>query len=314
VQTIIEFLPFVGGLVALLAGAEILVRASSSIGLRLGMHPVTVGATIVGFGTSAPELVVSLLASIKGEPGIAMGNVVGSNVANIGLVLGLSALIRPIIVDPRIPRFEYPFTLLTAVALPFLVMNSLLSFEEGVALSAAIVLFIALYLGRKKDAPAEVVVPATTRFRIPSLAMFCFLGLGMLIGGSHFVVEGAKLMALRLGMSETAVSSTIVAVGTSLPEVATSIVAALKGAHGLILGNVLGSNIFNSTLVLGPSAMAREMPIDDLTRTRLIPFMLVLTMLLFPLLKTGRRVSRFEGLLLLAAYSAFIALLAPWSS
>jgi cation:H+ antiporter len=136
----------------------------------------------------------------------------------------------------------------------------------------------------------------------------------MLIGGSHFVVEGAKLMALRLGMSETAVSSTIVAVGTSLPEVATSIVAALKGAHGLILGNVLGSNIFNSTLVLGPSAMAREMPIDDLTRTRLIPFMLVLTMLLFPLLKTGRRVSRFEGLLLLAAYSAFIALLAPWSS
>lgn len=310
----LEHLPFVLGLVSLLVGAEALVRSSSSIGLRLGMHPVTVGATIVGFGTSAPELVVSVLASFKGDSSIAIGNVVGSNVANIGLVLGLSALIRPVLVDPRVPRFESPFALLAAVALPFLAMNGLLGLLEGAILAAGLALFLLLYLAKSRGAKEEVEEIVEVRFSTPVLFLISIGGLAMLIGGSHFVVEGAKVIAKSFGMSDTTVSSTIVAVGTSLPEIATSLVAAYRGAHGLILGNVLGSNIFNSTLVLGPSSMVRELAVDDLTRTRLIPFMVLLTLLLYPLLRSGRKVTRLEGLVLLAIYAGFLWLVAPKES
>lgn len=310
-DAIIQYLPLLLGLIALIIGAEILVRSSSTIGLKLGLHPVTVGATIVGFGTSAPELVVSVLASWRGEPGIAMGNVIGSNVANIGLVLGVCAVIRPVLVDPRALAFEYPFALAGALALPLLAWNGVLGTWEGVGLGAALLVFLAAYLSRTTPPPLSDTTAIKPRYGIPALIVFSIAGLAILVTASNFVVDGVKVMARDLGFSETAISSTVVAVGTSLPELATGIVAAYRGAHGLLLGNVLGSNIFNGTLVLGPAAIVREMAVDDLTRFRLIPIMAGATLLLLPLLLSGRRLGRREGLLLLLVYGFFLWNLRP---
>ena len=300
-----------GGIALLIFGAEVLVRSSSSLGLRLGMHPVTIGAVIVGFGTSAPELVVSWLASYRGEPGIALGNVVGSNVANLGLVLGVAVLLRPLLVDSRIPRFEYPFAFAATAALLYVSVDGVVARWEGALLIAFLCVFLLVYIMRSRTGGPEELPEMEIRFKSPTLLLFSAMGLGMLIFGSDLVVTGAKKLALEWGMSETAVSSTIVAVGTSLPELATAVMAAIRGAHGIVLGNVLGSNIFNCSLVMGTAAATNELQVDELTRVRLIPLMMVLTLLLFPILRSDRRIRRFEGLVLLGGYILFLYFLAP---
>lgn len=300
-----------GGFALLIVGAEMLVRAASKIGFRLGMRPLTIGATIVAFGTSAPEFLVSLVASLHDEPGLAIGNLVGSNIANIGLVLGVAALVRPIPIDRGVLRLEYPVAVIATLAIPLIALDDTITHTEGVCLLLGFVGFLALYAlraHRGRDSAGEATSEPTGS--LGPAFLLVGVGLAMLIGGSELVVHGATVIADGLGFSKAAVGATIVAVGTSLPEVATTLVAAVRGHHGIAIGNVLGSNVFNLLFVLGPAALMNPdgMSIGPLEKDRLIWLMLGMTVFLFPVMRIGPRVSRWEGAVLVAAYGFFLLL------
>jgi cation:H+ antiporter len=299
------------GFALLLVGAEMLVRAASKIGLRLGMRPLTVGATIVAFGTSAPEFLVSLVASLHDEPGLAIGNLVGSNIANIGLVLGGAALVRPIPIDRSVLRLEFPVAVIATITIPLIALDNTITHMEGVYLLLGFIGFLSLYVlraHRGKDSADEAVSEPTGS--LGPAFLFVGVGLAMLIVGSDLVVHGATVIADGLGFSTTAVGATIVAMGTSLPELATTLVAALRGRHGIAIGNILGSNVFNLLFVLGPAALmnADGMPVGPLEKDRLIWLMLGMTVFLFPVMRIGPRISRWEGAVLLATYGLFLLL------
>ncbi|MAB88971.1 MAG: sodium:calcium antiporter [Planctomycetes bacterium] len=305
------FLLLGGGFLLLIAGAETLVRGASKIGLRMGMRPLTIGATIVAFGTSAPEFLVSIVAGLRDEPGIAIGNLVGSNIANIGLVLGLAAIVRPIPIDRAVLRLELPIAILATAVIPIIAWDSTISRTEGTWLLIGFAVFLTLYVlratrsrGGTSDASPELTDS------IGSNALLVGVGLGMLIGGSHLVVDGATAVATEFGLSKAAVGATIVAIGTSLPEVATTLVAALRGHHGIAIGNILGSNVFNLLFVLGPAAIinADGLAVGPLPRDRLIWLMLAMTVLLLPVMRFGKKISRWEGMAMLAAYGIFLLL------
>lgn len=299
-------LQLVGGFVVLIGGAEVLVRAASKLGIRLGMSPITVGATIVAFGTSAPEFVVSMSAAVGGEADLALGNVLGSNIANIALVLGLAALVRPIPVDPRVLKLEYVVALAATASIPFIVSDLEVTRVEGAGLAAGFLCFLLIYVARSRAGRAGATdrldAPAPERGGLARLILFGVLGLGALIFGSRLVVDSATWFADEYQWGGAVVGATLLALGTSLPEIATSMVAAVRGAHGIAIGNVLGSNIFNLLLVLGSVSAVQPLVADPLQRDRLTWLMLGLTVGLFPILRFGKRVSRLEGVLLLAGY------------
>lgn len=296
----------------LLVGAEVLVRAASKIGLGLGMRPLTVGATIVAFGTSAPEFLVSIVAGVKDKPDIAIGNLIGSNIANIGLVLGIAALVRAIPIDRRVLRLEYPVALIATVAVPIVAWNDVVTRTEGIYLLAGFVMFLTLYVlraSRGKGAAEEV--EATPQGSLGLSVLIACGGLGMLIFGSNMVVDSAEVLAIEFGFSKAAVGATVLALGTSLPEVATSVVAAVRGHHGIAIGNVLGSNVFNLLFVLGPAALinADGLPVGQFEKEQLIWLMVGMTVLLFPVMRFGPKISRWEGVGMLGAYGFFLFLM-----
>jgi len=301
----------VAGILVLYFGAEWLVLGSSRLAGSLGVSPMVVGLTVVSFGTSAPELVVSTVAALGGNADLAVGNVLGSNLANIGLILGLSAIVAPLSVRSRVVRREMPVMLLVTLALYPLSWDGELSVGDGVLLLLALVAYLGfVFQSLETEAPAvlgeyEEFVRATADGR-PSVrrkdVALVASGSAFLVAGGYVIVEGAVGVAEALGISQIAIGLTVVAVGTSLPELATSLVAAARKEADIAVGNVIGSNIFNIAAILGISSVLEPIAMPAHVLTRELPALLALSLLLFPLLRTEWRVQRWEGAILVGAY------------
>jgi cation:H+ antiporter len=296
-------------------GAEWLVNGAASLALALGMRPLVIGLTIVSYGTSAPELAVSVIAAVENKPEIAIGNVIGSNVANIGLILGLTALIAPPRADGAMLRSELPALALATLALPLVLWNGAVGPAEALTLLIGSVLFTLWTLKRARG-PATTAEeaepsrnPASNR---ATNALLLLVGLAVLVGGGEVFVTGASNIARAFGMSELLVGLTVVAIGTSLPELATSLMAALKGHPELALGNIVGSNIFNILLILGVAGLVRPIPgsLDVLSADLII--LGALTVGVIVSLGRPRTVPRWEGGGYLAIYVFFLVQAVIW--
>jgi cation:H+ antiporter len=300
----------VAGLVLLLLGGEGTVRGGSALAKRYNVQPFIIGATVVAFGTSAPELAVTLTAVLRNEPGLALGNVVGSNIANLGLILGLSALITPIVMVKKQAFQELPVFGLVLLALVGFAWDGSVGRIEGIILLAgmAFVLFRTIKISRKDSAASPN--PPSGKGKTPSLLPSIVLVLGGLSGlffGGQLLVEGAVGIAEWWGMPDWVIAVVIVAVGTSMPEVAASVVAAVRGHGEIALGNVIGSNTFNVLLVLGTGSAIRPFSIDTNISFDLI-IVTLFTLLPGVLLLLQQRVPRWTGGILLVGYLAYITL------
>jgi cation:H+ antiporter len=299
------------GLVLLYFGAEGLVRGSSSLALRLGVGPLLVGLTVVAFGTSTPELVVSLKAAYLGQGDISVGNVVGSNICNIGLILGFSALIIPIKVASQIVRIDTPIMIATTALALFLLHDGALSRAEGIVLFVLLVAYILFSIRlAKQQASDPLAGEFTEEIKVSKQGVwqdiaFIVGGLVLLVFGARFLVEAAIDIAKAAGLSEAVIGLTIVAVGTSLPEFATSLVAALKKEADIAVGNVVGSNIFNILGILGISAAVTPLSSSGITAIDL-GVMAAFAVVLLIFSRTGYRITRGEGSFLLVAYITYV--------
>ncbi len=304
------------GFVFLIKGADLLVDGSSSIAKRFGVSDLIIGLTIVSFGTSAPELLVNIIASLNGSGDIGIGNILGSNIANIFLILGVSALIYPLKVKRQITWKEIPLNFLAAVVL-FIMANdvlidgaseSLLTRIDGLILFSffAIFMYYTVHLARSEK---ELVEPTASRPLWKSLFM-TVLGIVGLAYGGQWVVDGAVDIASAFGLSEALIGLTIVAVGTSLPELATSGMAAYRKNTDIAIGNVVGSNIFNIFWVLGLSAVIKPLPFAEIINTDILVFLAATALLFIFSFTNGRqKIARFEGAIFLLAYLAYIVFL-----
>jgi len=301
----------VGGIGVLYFGAEWLVRGSARLAASLGVSPIVVGLTIVSFGTSAPELVVCTVASLGGNSELAIGNVMGSNMANIGLILGLTALLKPLDVQARVVWREVPLMLLVTASLYPLAWDGMLGRGDGVLLLFALAAYLIFVFQSVEDEAPEILGEYEDFMKASAkgAAGVTIKDVGLVLAGSMFlvaggyaIVEGAVNVASSLGISQTVIGLTVVAVGTSLPELATSVVACIRQEADIAVGNVIGSNIFNIAAILGTASVLEPMAVNPPVLARELPAVLVLSVLLFPLLRSGWRIQRWEGALLLAGY------------
>ena len=313
---------FVAGLVALVAGAELLVRGASKLALSFGISPLVVGLTIVAFGTSAPEVAVSLGAVFDGKTDIAIGNVVGSNIFNVLFILGLSALITPLVVNIQLIRQEVPIMVGISLLLLVLILDGNLSAIDGAMLFALLVAYTVFLViqSRKetqaaKDEYAAEVQPAAKGSwdsGLPVQLLLIVGGLALLVLGSQWLVEAAVVFAKALGVSDLVIGLTIVAAGTSMPEVATSITAAIKGERDIAVGNVVGSNTFNILGCLGLSGIASGsmgLVVPEAVLNFDIWVMLAVALACIPVFMSGREIARWEGAVFLLYYVAYVAYL-----
>ena len=306
------------GLALLLTGGDLLVRGSSRLAAALGIPPLVVGLTVVAFGTSAPELAVSVKASLEGNAGVALGNVLGSNAFNVLFILGLSSLIRPLTIRRQLIRLDVPVMVLASGLVGVLALNGVLSRPEAfllILLGLAYTGYLT-WLGVRKG-PRKKAAPRGARetrregwLRVLDGALI-LAGLGALVVGASQTVEGAVVLARSLGASDLVIGLTLVAAGTSLPEVATSVLASLRGERDLAVGNVVGSNIFNLFFVLGAAGSTASggvhVPPGALTFD--IPLMFGVSLACLPVFITGRRIQRWEGAIFLLYYGIYVALL-----
>ena len=318
-MTVAAAIPLIIGLVLLTLGAEALVRGASSLARAVGISPLVVGLTVVAYGTSAPELAVSIQASLAGQGDIAVGNVVGSNIFNVLLILGLSALITPLVVAQQLVRREVPIMIGVSVALVLMVLDGVLGQVEGLLLAAGAAGYTVFTVREsrresravreeyeKEFGGSETARPAPARVALQ--VGLLVVGLAMLVVGANQLVQGAVGIARTLGVSELVIGLTIVAAGTSLPEVATSVMAAVRGERDIAVGNVVGSNIFNLLLILGLSgtlapsglAVAPSVLAFDL------PVMVAVAVGCLPIFFSGHLIDRWEGALFLAYYIAYV--------
>lgn len=305
-------LGFVGGLVLLIGGAELLVRGASGLATAVGMPPLVVGLTVVAFATSSPELAVSVGSALDGQPDIALGNVVGSTIANVLLILGLAALIVPLVVRSRLVRFDVPVMIGAAVLVLVLALDGAIGRVDGLVLVAGACGYVARVVVVSQRERAETAVDPTERAPSPARDLvLVVVGLGMLVLGSDLLLDAAVTVADRLGVSELVIGLTLVAVGTSLPEIATSLLAVVRGARDLAVGNAVGSNIFNLLGVLGVTAVVAPagVPVARGALDFDLPVMLAVTIACLPILFTGSRISRGEGALFVGYYVAYTAYL-----
>ena len=298
----------------LFAGAELLVRGGSSMALRLGLTPLVIGLTVVAYGTSTPELIVSFKAAFAGQSDIAVGNVVGSNIFNIAIILGLAAMVCPIVTHFQVLRWDAPILFGATLLVPLAFLDGQVSRGEGLAaLLLAVGYTVKAVMMAKREAPPEAGVEVEVPGIKGGLALDVLKiggGLGVLVLGSRLLVDNAVVVATGLGVSQAVIGLTIVAAGTSMPELATSVVAAIRRQPDIALGNVLGSNLFNILFVLGGSAMVHPVGTTGMKAIDLWT-MVGLTALLVPLLMTGRRLNRWEGLVLVSIYLAYLAYMWP---
>jgi len=312
----LTYILFVVGFVILIKGADYLVEGASSIGKRLGLSSLFIGLTIVAFGTSAPELFVNLIASVQGSAGIAVGNILGSNISNILLILGISALIYPLTVKTSTVFKEIPLSLLAIVVLGLLVNDHIidgqnfntLSRSDGLILIIFFIIFLYYTVGVMRNAE-EQEMPVQQHKNITAWMMIIGGGIG-LVFGAKWIVDGGILIASQLGLSEALIGLTIIAIGTSLPELATSAVAAYKQKTDIAIGNVIGSNIFNIFWVLGISSVIRPIEFSPSFNFDILTVAAVTILLLAALFIGKRRIlSRWEGCTFLILYLAYIAFL-----
>lgn len=310
---LLNIIYLIAGIILLYFGAEGLVRGSSSLALRLKLTPLIIGLTVVALGTSMPEMVVSVGAALSGSGGIAAGNALGSNIANIALILGISAIICPLAVHVRIVRIDLPFLVLFSFIIGFMVWDQRIGRLEGTFLVAAIIAYtvFSIISARKETAEAHSLfdqnIPQKQQ-SIPLSLVFAIVGLGLLVAGAQLLVTGAVAIATTIGLSEVVIGLTVVAMGTSLPELATSVVAALKKETDIAVGNVVGSCVFNLLGILGVSSLVA--PLENLGLSLVdIILMIGLAIILLPLARTGWRLSRWEGVFLLFTYVAYLVYL-----
>lgn len=300
------WLSIIGGFVILTVGAESLVRGASKIALRLGLSPLIIGLTIVAFGTSAPELAVSIKSAVAGNSGIALGNVIGSNIANIGLILGITALIRPIKIESQMVKRDIPIMIAASLLFWGLLLDGGLSFVDGVILSTLLITYLSFsYFTADKQISEEVAADNQSQWLS---IVFIIIGISMLVGGGILFVDGAVALAQSFGISEIIIGLTIVAIGTSMPELVTSVVAALKGQSDIAIGNVVGSNLFNILGILGVTAVIHPIIGNDINPLDWL-VMIGLAALLLPFAYSGLRIGRREGSILVLGYLAYIGYL-----
>lgn len=296
-------------LVALYIGAGWLVKGSSEIAHKANISNLVIGLTIVAFGTSAPELVVSINASLTGQGDIAIGNVIGSNIFNVAAILGISAAIRPLQAKRQLTKIDIPILIVASIALVVLFWNGVLGRLEGGLFLAGIVAYtlFSLYYSRKHEKKVEEVRGELETQPQPWYkdVMYIVGGLVILIFASQLMVDNAVSIAQALGVSEAVIGLTVVAAGTSLPELATSVVAALKKNQDIAIGNIVGSNLFNILAIAGTSSVIHPIVSKNVNYVDLL-VMLGLSLVLFPLAKSGEKISRIEGCFLIAAYLGYL--------
>lgn len=309
----------VGALVLLTIGAELLVRGASGLALRAGLSPLFIGMTVVGFGTSTPELGASVAATLGGSTDISVGNVLGSNIFNIGVILAMTAIVRPMVVRYAEVRREAVLCV-GAALVPLLALIGAGAIPRwcGPLLVLVLIWFLASALraasragpGVPEVRADELPVPAPSS-RPPAwlLVLLVLAGLAVLIGGSRLLVWQAVELARVLGVSELMIGLTIIAAGTSMPELVTSLLAAVRGQADIAVGNILGSNIFNAFGILGIAATVGPQTVQTRSLWLDIPALVILSAALVPIMKTGGRISRFEGGLLLAGFLLYMGLL-----
>ena len=301
-----NFLSLAAGLALLTLGADFLVRGAISFANRLGMPPLLIGLTVVGFGTSMPELLVSLQAALSGSPAIAVGNVVGSNIANILLILGVSAAISPI--AARIPNLKRDMTMMLTAALIMLGLGywGVVNFWTGLAIFALLAAYLAWVTRTDRRCMTTEEAELVVKLAGWKEAVYILGGLAGLIFGASLLIDAATAIAREFGISEAVIGLTIVAVGTSLPELATSVVAAFRRHAEIALGNVVGSNIFNILGIIGLTAIVVPVPVEASMATFDIPFMVVTTLALIALILVAGRINRIAGLTMLAVYTGYV--------
>ncbi|WP_296384868.1 calcium/sodium antiporter [Winogradskyella sp.] len=307
----------IAGLVLLVVGGDFLVRASVGLSFRLKISKLVIGMTVVSFATSAPELLVSLQAALDGISDIALGNVIGSNIANIGLVLGITAIISPLAVDRDFYKLNWPMMMLASFVLYYFLKNDgVLTTIEGLILFVALVLFLIILIRSSRKsikANLEEVDDSLAEVSDFKIVIWLLIGAAGLYFGSEWLVEGAKRLAEAVGISDYAISVTVIAIGTSVPELAASVIAALKKEKAISLGNLIGSNIFNIASVLGLTAIVKPIVVNPNTPQILstnIFWMIAFAAVLIPLMLIPKRfeIGRLKGMLLFGAYIFFIYL------
>ncbi|AOY78691.1 calcium/sodium antiporter [Moorena producens JHB] len=316
-MNIITLILFIAGFVLLVVGAEILVKGASQLALVAGVSPLVIGLTIVAYCTSAPELAVALQSSYDGQADIALGNIVGSNIANILLILGISATMLPLVVSRQLVRLDVPLMIGISFLLLFMSLDGQLGRVDGSILLAGAIAYtlFTIIQSRKENQEIRDQDTPQTKYRqsrtslkkiVTQLGLIVF-GLGMLVLGSRWLINGAIALAKMFGWSELIIGLTIIAVGTSLPEIATSIIASIRGERDLAVGNAIGSNIFNILLVLGmcslivPDGVQVSTPALNFD----IPVMIAVAVACLPIFFTGYQISRWEGFLFLSYYGAY---------
>ena len=305
----------IAGLALLVVGGDFLVRASVGLSFKLKISKLVIGMTVVSFATSAPELLVSLQAALDGVSDIALGNVIGSNIANIGLVLGITAIISPLAVDKDFYKLNWPMMMMMSFVLYYFLKNDeVLTAIEGAIMFVALVIFlIVLIRSSRKSTKAnlEEVDDALANVSNFKIIIWLLIGAAGLYFGSEWLVDGAKQLAKAVGISDYAISVTVIAIGTSVPELAASVIAALKKEKAISLGNLIGSNIFNIASVLGLTAIVKPIVVNPDTPQILganIFWMIAIAAVLIPLMIIPKRfeIGRLKGMLLFGAYLFFI--------
>lgn len=306
-EALLQIVGGIGGLVLLYYGAEFLVRGGVQIAKRFQVTPLVIGLTLVAFATSAPELVVSCDAALKGMGDIALGNVIGSNICNIALILGLCAVISPLRVNESLFKLDLPLMIGSSVLFAlFCFLTGGINRIEGALFFAGIIAYVVVSI-RNARRSGDVVTEVEGDGKPLSLGIsivLVLLGLGFLVGGARLLVNSAVWLAELFGVSQAVIGLTIVAIGTSLPELATSVIAALKGERDIAIGNVVGSNIFNILAIMGISPLLRPIEAADIQLIDL-GMMVFCTLLLYPFLRTGFVLSRKEGVCLLTVYIGY---------
>ena len=311
-----QVLMFAAGLAVLVVGADVLVRGASRLAVSFGVSPLVVGLTVVAFGTSAPEMAVSVGSALAGSPDLAIGNVVGSNIANVLLILGISALITPLLVDEQIIRQEIPIMIGASALLVVMALDGNIGLLESIALFGLVIAYTVFLVVQSRRASKavqdefETEIPTSTWDRHWAVQVGLIVGgLVMLVVGADWLVDSAVAFARAFGVSDLVIGLTVVAVGTSMPEIATSIVAAMRGQRDIAVGNVVGSNVFNILAVLGAAGIASGagLPVSEAARNFDLWVMLAVAFACLPIMITGREIARWEGGVFLAYYAAYTA-------
>ncbi|MBN1466232.1 calcium/sodium antiporter [candidate division KSB1 bacterium] len=303
------------GLVILWAGAELLVKGSANLAIGFGIRPLIVGLTIVAMGTSSPELAVSLLAALRGTKDLSLANIVGSNIANIGLVVSVSAMIRPLKIAKSMFRNEIPIMLAGTLAFSLLSWDGIIRRIDGLLLIIGFVVFLFFIIRTSQrdrheaKAKQDFVDIRRNPAALFKQLIYIVIGLSGLVGGSYFIVNSAEFIADYFHVTPVVIGMSVVAIGTSLPELAISAVSAARGRVDIAIGNVIGSNIFNILFVIAIVALITPIPVDKSLLSLHYPFMIGFALVSVPMLWSRFRLSRWEGMVLFAVYAVFLVLL-----